>query len=136
MADLVLPTTTKAAAGTKVETATAGEALVAGNAIYLDLTAGGVAKKCDGTTAAKANCAGVAVNSAPGTGQHVEYVGNGLLDTSGLTAGTPYFVAPATGGALAPILDVDTANAQATFVLIAKSATSALVRVAASGSTL
>lgn len=134
MADLVLPNTTKPQDGTRSKPGISGAAVTAGNSVYQ--ATDGFIYPTVGDTAAHAASVGIAVNTVAGAGQPVDYVSDGYIVASGMTQGTPYGVAPVTPGALAPFADIDTANKYSTFVIIAISATVALVRPAPSGVTL
>lgn len=88
----------------------AGEAIAAGQMVYLD-PADGTYKlaDCDSATAAARSPAGIAVNSA-GDGQPVTLVESGDVTLgSVLTAGTAYFLSGTAGG-IAPVADLLTGD--------------------------
>lgn len=84
--------------GATIKTVTAGEAIVAGQTIYIKST-DGKAYKSDNDDATARNCNGVACNSAPVAGQPVSYVEAGPIALGAvLTAGTPYYISDTAGG--------------------------------------
>ncbi len=109
-----------------------GEALAAGDIIYLDAADANRAKKaqCDGT-AAEAAAVGVALNSAPAAGQPVKYAvqgeiaigaaifaGAGKLVVLGTTAGKCMDVADLTAGKRICIIGWSTATNKIKLALI------------------
>lgn len=111
MADLIV-TAASVVKGTGASTATgiAGEAITAGQPLYIDATDNGELKLADANdTAAKAAIAGIALHAAS-TGQPITYQTSGEI-TIGVTVavGTLYVVS-ATAGGIAPIADLVSTN--------------------------
>lgn len=66
-------------ANTVIASGTAGAAITAGQPVYADAADGNKIKVADPLTAAKAVVVGIAINSAPGIGQPVDYAVSGDL---------------------------------------------------------
>lgn len=132
MADLTMtPANVVPQAGANIQRATAGEAIDAGEIIYLDSTDNNEAKLADTSTQAKAAAVGIAVNSAA-EGQPVDYVSSGNVALGSiLTASVGYAVADTAGG-LRPFADNGTGD-WITQIGIAKSATILTVNIVQTG---
>ncbi len=88
----------------------AGIAITEGKSVYKDPTDGKIKLADADLSQAAAEGIGVAVSSASGVDQPVEYAIDGdLTFNAGLTAGTVYVVS-ATAGGIAPTADMDTAS--------------------------
>lgn len=113
---------------------TAGATITAGQAVYLD-AATGTLKLAVKTSLAAAAAVGIALHGAA-SGQPLEYVYQDDDYTPGATlvAGTCYTVG-ATAGNMAPSADLASGN-YATFMMIAKSTTKAILRVLPTGATV
>tara|TARA_Y100000593_G_scaffold67933_2_gene124890 strand:+ start:11575 stop:11988 length:414 start_codon:yes stop_codon:yes gene_type:complete len=133
MADLTITASDVVPPSTGVADGTAGEAIVAGQAVYLDSTDDSKVKLADADdTEAKAAAVGIAVNSAPKAGQPVSYVTLGdLTVTSGVTVGEIYVVSGTAGG-VAPEGDLASSD-YVTILGIGKTSTSIAVKVHVSG---
>lgn len=114
-----------------VATGTAGATITAGQAVYLD-SATGTLKLAVKTSLAAAAAVGIALNGGA-SGQPIKYVYQDDDFTPGATlvTGTSYAVG-ATAGNLAPVADLASGN-YATFMMIAKSTTKAILRVLPTG---
>ena len=90
--------------------ATAGEALTAGNPIYLDAADSDKAKKTDTDTLAQSVCVGIALHDAA-NGQPVLYAKPGSVVNLGatLTVGEIYLPGP-TAGQIVPVADQASAD--------------------------
>jgi len=98
MADLS-PVIASVAAGSGVtlRTGTAGETIIAGDSLYIDLTDGNKMRRTAATAAASSVFAGIAVCSAA-TGQPVVYYGDGQITIGCVVAlGIIYCVSPSAG---------------------------------------
>lgn len=111
MADLVITASdVQPGANGIAATATAGEAIDAGEVIYLDTSDNNKAKLADANDSAKIAVVGIAVASAA-QGQPVPYAGPGSITLSAvMTAGTLYFLSQNAPGKLAPEADLLTAD--------------------------
>lgn len=85
---------------------TSGAAITAGQPVYEDATDGFKLKPCIDSAAATANAVGIALNSAPGAGQNVEYIIEGVLDLGVTCASGTIFVVSGTAGGIAPSADI------------------------------
>jgi len=110
MADLTVTATSviKGSNVTNIQTKTAGEAIDAGEVVYLDTTTSTMklADADSGTTLdAVRTPIGIALNSA-GTGQPLTYMTSGDVTLGAiLTAGTAYYLS-GTAGKICPLADV------------------------------
>tara|TARA_R100000808_G_scaffold19496_1_gene42298 strand:+ start:14236 stop:14646 length:411 start_codon:yes stop_codon:yes gene_type:complete len=128
MADLTITASDVVPPATGVNAGTAGEAILAGQSVYLDSTDSNKVKLADAdNTAATAAAVGIAVNSAPKAGQPVSYVTLGDLTVTSATVGEIYVVSGTAGG-VAPEADLAT-NDYVTILGIGKTATSIAVKV-------
>ena len=118
-------------ATTVVQQGTFGEAVDAGEGVYLDTSVSPpLWKLADNTTAAKANAGGIALNSGA-TGQPASIATLGTLTLDGLTLGTFYYVST-TPGKLCPYADISSTD-YITQVIGSISTTSARVQPIALG---
>jgi predicted transcriptional regulator len=110
MADLTITATSVVpASGATTSVGTAGEALTAGQAVYLKAADGRLWKaQCDSTDA-EATVVGITLNGAA-AGQPVSYQSAGTLNIGGTTAKTTYYVLSATAGGIAPQADLVSTN--------------------------
>lgn len=104
---------------------TAGAAITAGQAVYLDTTTN-TYKLCDADVAASAVCAGIALNGAS-SGQPITILTDGQI-TIGATVvrGTAYYVSLTAGG-ICPAADISTGD-YVSLIGIADSTTTILVK--------
>lgn len=115
-------------------TGTAGAAITAGQVLYVNGSGQLVPALASGT-AAQSTAVGIALNSAPGTGQPIVYAPSGTTVSFGtvLTVGQIYVVSANTGN-IAPAADLVTGNY--TVILGVATTTSQLpLNIAASGVT-
>lgn len=113
---------------------TAGASIVAGQPVYSDASASNLIKLADADASlAASTVVGVALNSAA-TGQPVSYVTDDDDFTHGLTGVTTgdIIILSSTAGALCPAADLSSGE-YPQVVMIAKSATKAVVKLAAGG---
>jgi len=108
MADLVLTGIEVASSRSRGTTVQAGEAISAGELVYLN-TATSKYELADASAAATANVAGIAVTDAASDGYFL-YVANEDIDLGAiLTAGTHYYLS-ATAGKICPFADLVSTN--------------------------
>lgn len=87
-----------AAAASSAETGTAGETLIAGQAIYLDTSDSNKVKLADADNLASAKARGVTLGGAA-SGQPVKYLTSGLLNPGAtVVVGEAYVVSVTAGG--------------------------------------
>ena len=131
MADLSLSAVT-ATAQTTAHSGVAGEAITAGEAVYIDSNDGRVWLAQAAGTKAQAECVGLAANAAA-AGNPVDYF-SGVVDVTGATEGLAYFLS-ATAGDLSPHTDPTTPDSTeyATVVAVAETATRLHVKPVSSG---
>ena len=109
MANLTISTIQPSSSRTRAITATAGEAIIAGELIYQD-TSDSKMKLVDASAAATASIVGIALTSAAADGDFVVYQATESIDLGAiLTAGTFYY-ASATPGKIAPHADLVSTN--------------------------
>lgn len=100
MADLSITASQVLRASGTTASATAGEAITAGQPVYLDVTDANKAKRAQATTLAKAAAVGVALHGAE-SGQPVTYQRDGVLTLGAAAApvaGITYVVSGLVGG--------------------------------------
>ena len=110
MADLTI-TATSVVPGSdaSMSSGIAGEAITAGQSLYIKAADGKLWKaQCDGT-AEEATCVGVALNGAA-VNQPVNYVSSGTLVIGATTVKTAAYVVSATAGGIAPMADLIATN--------------------------
>jgi hypothetical protein len=108
MADITVSAAGVAPLGsTPVAYGTAGAAITAGQVLYADATSSGQLKPALATsTSAASRAIGIALNSAPGVGQPVQYATGGLLNFIGTTFVVGQIYALSTNaGAICPVTD-------------------------------
>lgn len=136
MADLTITAANVAAgAGAKIVHGTAGAAITAGQAVYLD-TATGTYKlaDCDSATAAVRSPAGIALH-ASSSGQPLAIATKGKVTIgAALTAGVAYYLS-ATPGGICPVADLSTGD-YPTIIGIATSTTVLDIQLHESGAAL
>lgn len=116
---------------TVVQDGTYGEAVDAGEVVYLDTSVTpNVYKLADNTTAAKANAVGIALNSGA-TGQPASIASLANLTMDGMTLGVFYYVS-GNAGKLCPYADLGSGD-YVTQVIGATSTTNAKVQPIALG---
>lgn len=104
---------------------TAGAAITAGQAVYLDTTTN-TYKLCDADVAASAVCAGIALNGAS-SGQPITILTDGQITIGAtVTRGTAYYVSLTAGG-ICPVADISTGD-YVSLIGIADSTTTILVK--------
>ena len=91
--------------GASTSSGEAGEAITAGEPVYIDTTDSNKIKKCDANVAASAACAGIAVNDAA-SGQPVTYCTAGSMDLGATLTVSETYILSATAGAIAPVGDM------------------------------
>ena len=109
MADLTITTIQPSSSRSRAVTATAGEAIDAGELIYQD-SADSKMKLADASAAATATLVGVALTSAAADGDFLVYQASESVDLGAiLTAGTFYYMS-ANAGKIAPHADLVSTN--------------------------
>ena len=109
MADLTVTTIEPADSRTRAITAQAGEAISAGDLIYLD-SADTKMKLADASAAATSGVVGISLTSAAADGDYLVYVTSQTIDLGAiLTAGTFYYLS-ATAGKICPAADLVSTN--------------------------
>lgn len=84
----------------------AGEAINAGEFVYLDATDGNKVKKADNTSVASAAVVGIAINTAEAAEQPVSYVSSGEVEVGSVLGGVGRYFVISAGGKCSPIDDV------------------------------
>lgn len=108
MADLSITAANVQRTSGQQKQATAGEAITAGQALYVSATTAKMLR-CDASTAAKAACDGIALHAAAAD-QPIAYLANGDIDLGAtLAVGTVYGVTDTAGG-IGPIADRGTGD--------------------------
>lgn len=134
MASVVLASTVTPDSGATLRVGTAGQAILAGQTVYLDLVTGRLRLADADASPATADCAGIAMNGA-GIGQPVTYLSEGIVN--GLTAmkvGQHYLLSNTPGSVSeAAVADITEDVTYVTFIGIAISTTSMKVRILSSG---
>lgn len=119
------------ASDTPIGEGTAGGTIVAGNPLYIDAADSNKLKPCDSTSAAKAACVGIAVNSAS-SGQPVKYARAQTVAMGSVFTVGAIFVVSENAGGIAPIADLGSAEF-VTIIGVATSATELYIGIVASG---
>ena len=133
MADLtitagdIIPTS-----NTVIASGTAGAAITAGQPLYADASDGNKLKPAAHTNAATANVVGIAINSAPGIGQPVDYAVSGSLAMGTILASRTVYVLGSAAGKIAPAADLS-ASEFGTVLGISSSTSNLKVGIVASG---
>lgn len=92
------------------KTGTSGEAITAGQVVYIKSSDSKLYKAQHDGTAEEAEAVGVALNSAPGSGQPVTYITAGNLDPGGTVTVGEIYVVSATAGGIAEVSDLVSTN--------------------------
>ena len=133
MADLVV-TAASVVAGTPSVTddGTAGEALTAGQCVYLKTSDGRWYKADANVTTVEAGADGlkIALNNAPGAGQPVKLLRNGNVNLGATLAIGQVYVVSATAGGIAPFADLVITNLVS---ILGVATTAALLNVPSGG---
>jgi hypothetical protein len=94
--------------GATLQTGVAGEAITAGQTLYIDTANGNVLKLCDVDLSALAStCAGIALHAAA-TGQPITYQNGGNITFNAVLVAGKVYVATATAGGIALVADLTT----------------------------
>ncbi len=110
MADLTITAANVAyTSGGSTKTAIAGEAITAGEAVYIDTSDSNKIKLANVTSATASVVAGVSVNDAA-SGQHITYVTAGAIINPGATVAVGKLYVCSASGAIAPVDDLTTSD--------------------------
>lgn len=109
MADLTVTATSVVNVSASLGNGIAGEAITAGQAVYLKPSDSRLWKaQCDGTTD-EGNPVGIALNGGS-AGQTITYAASGEINIGATTAKTTTYVLSATAGGIAPQADLVSTN--------------------------
>ena len=133
MADIAVTASSVApGTGANVKHGIAGEAITAGEPIYIDTTDGNEVKLADANASeATAVCKGIALNDAA-SGQYVTYAESGKVTFNAVLAAGKVYVVSATPGGIAPVADLAT-GWRTTILGVAESTTSLVLGIRAYG---
>ena len=110
MADLTVTATSVLFTSGNKLTGVAGEALTAGQSVYLKASDGKIWKAQADGTAAEADAVGIALHAA-GAGQPITYAGHGsVINIGATTAKTTTYMVSAAAGGVAPQADLTAAQ--------------------------
>src|SRR5690349_9047368 len=109
MADLTVTAANVVNVSASTAEGIAGEAITAGQAVYVKASDGKLYKaQCDGT-AAEADAKGIALNGAA-AGQPVEYAATGKINIGAVTSKATTYMLSAAAGGVAPQADLVSGN--------------------------